>query len=324
VPSHEGTDKRRPKVRLVLLAVVIGGAFIYSAFLVQRPAAIEVLTGSGVAILLFLPLYWIQDRSYRVVQRVAHQQRSTTSTVEELSHAVEDVQEQVRETNLRIDELGPATRELIAKRRDQDAGAISRFLEAPTWESTLDMFRAARQLNAVGGSVGSKIGTSGRWLFFGTGTRPARAAGYLPALEIYPDISDREDRRPSSLLWTPDENTQAFMSRVVDGLKRVGKYPGDLQFDASAIFRELGETVKSAIGFRHEGRDIGPVYAIVNPEWALTERGIESLYGPIVISRDSIEAGVDIEPPSWIGNPATPERDKFFADALALAQRFWA
>ena len=62
----------------------------------------------------------------------------------------------------------------------------------------------------------------------------------------------------------------------------------------------------------------------MNPEWALTERGIESLYGPIVISRDSIEAGVDIEPPSWIGNPATPERDKFFADALALAQRFWA
>jgi hypothetical protein len=143
VPSHEGTDKRRPKVRLVLLAVVIGGAFIYSAFLVQRPAAIEVLTGSGVAILLFLPLYWIQDRSYRVVQRVAHQQRSTTSTVEELSHAVEDVQEQVRETNLRIDELGPATRELIAKRRDQDAGAISRFLEAPTWVQDWNLWAMA-------------------------------------------------------------------------------------------------------------------------------------------------------------------------------------
>jgi len=167
------------------------------------------------------------------VARVEQQQRSTAASVRELSGAVETVQEQVRETNLRIDELGPATLDLITQQRNDDEQVIRRFVEAPTWKSTQALFNTARNLNAVGDSIACELGSSGRWLFFGTGTRPARAQGYLPALEVMLDFSEPEMRPAASVYWTPNEDAQVFMQKLANRLKQIQKYPGDRQFDAS-------------------------------------------------------------------------------------------
>jgi len=305
-------------------AVAVGAALLWSAFLVHKPpAAVNVLAGAGVSIFLFLPLYWIQDRSYRVVARVEQQQRSTAASVRELSGAVETVQEQVRETNLRIDELGPATLDLITQQRNDDEQVIRRFVEAPTWKSTQALFNTARNLNAVGDSIACELGSSGRWLFFGTGTRPARAQGYLPALEVMLDFSEPEMRPAASVYWTPNEDAQVFMQKLANRLKQIQKYPGDRQFDASAILQELADTIKLAVQLRHEGRDIAPLYALISPDWALTERGMESLGPPATIPREQITGGQNILPPAWVAEDTTGKRTESFHRALELAKSFF-
>lgn len=197
------------------------------------------------------------------------------SAVQDLSYAVDDVQEQVRVTNMRIDDLGPATRKLISDERIEDDAIVARFMESPTWGSTQEMFTAAKRLNAVANSIACKIGTSQRWLFFVTGAVPTRTQGFAPALQVWLDFSETNERIPGSVFWVPNEDVHAFMGEVALGLKRLQKYPGDDEFDASAIFTTLGNTVRAAIDYRHDGCDIGPLFAIVNLEWALTERGLE-------------------------------------------------
>lgn len=322
--QSDNSRTKHPRLLPIIIAAIIGGSLIWCAFLINSPpAAVNVLSGAGVAIFLFLPLYWIQERSYRIVQRVEVQQQTTTSTVQDLSHAVENVQEQVRATNLRIDELGPATLKLISEQRDENDAAISRFLEAPTWRSTQAMFDMARRLNAVGASIACRIGTSQRWLFFMTGTLPAVSHRLQPTLGVSLDFSEPDDGNQRSVYWSPNDDAHVFMVKVADGLKRLQKYPGDNQFDASTIFKTLGNTVRSTINYRHEGRDIGPLFAIVNPEWALTERGLESLYETHTIPRKVIENSECVESPPWIGNNTTPERDLRYQDALELARNFF-
>lgn len=318
------TVLRKPRKSVAGAALLLGVGLISSAFAVGQTVAAGLLTEAGVAIFLFLPLYWVQERSYTVVRRVERRQEQSESTVTNLAESVEQVREEIRATNLRLDDLGPATRDLISAEREADDATIAAFEDEPTWDSTRHMFDVGRRIRAIGDSIGCQVGSSRYWLFFGTGTRPARTHGYLPSLEVFLDISQPEKRLPDSIHWSPREDASSFMKKVADGLKVAGKYPGDSQFDATRILRSLYDTVKSAVQMRHAGRHIGPVYVIPNPEWALTENGLESLYEPLVISRDDIQAEVDIEPPPWVGHAATPERDAHFTQALELARRFWS
>jgi hypothetical protein len=113
------------------------------------------------------------------------------------------------------------------------------------------------------------------------------------------------------------------MQHVADALKRVNKWPGELNFDASRVFKDLAATVNRAITFRHDGAEIGSIVAIVNQDWALTVRGLESLGKSFLITRELIKAGDAIEKPEWVGVLATPERTQWYSDAVELAGRFF-
>jgi len=298
----------------------MGGVVIASSFLLvpASQAAVPMLSGIGVAILLFLPLYWIQDRSYRAMRRVEVQQRANASSVEQLTHAVEDVQEQINATNLRLDEVGPATSQLITEQRQTDDEVVAAFMESPTWQNTNALLTSARRLKAIGASIGCRIGNSEKWLFFQNRASPARSAGFEPGLPVFLDFTQ------TTVSWHRGEEAQVFMSEVAEGLKRSGSYPRDDNFDASNILRTLGQTVGKAITFRHEGKAFGPIYAIANTDWVITELGLESLFEPRpwLIPIEAITSG-DVPQPAWVGIPATPERGVRYREALTLASRFW-
>ena len=317
--SEPFTNKpRRPRLRWGLVALALGGGVIASSFLLAPAwqAAVPVLSGIGVAVLLFLPLYWVQDRSYQAVKQVAVQQQVNAANVEQLSRAVEDVQEQIDATNLRLDEIGPATNALISDQRKADDGAVAAFLEAPSWQNTVNMLNNARRLKAVGASIGCQVGKSGRWLFFQDHASPARSSNFEPGLPVFLDFTETAES------WHRGEEVQVFMLRVADALKRLGLYPSNDGFDATQIFKTLGTTVKTALDFRHDGRDVGALYVIVNHEWIITERGMESQVEHCVISTVDIRNRTVKKPP-WVGLLATPERIGPYNEALAIAERFF-
>ena len=325
MPPPDGSGGQ-PRLWFFALAFLLGAAVIGASFRVGSgsPAA-SVLGDGGVAILLFLPLYWIQDRSYREVRQIENKQKDTAESVEALERTVQDVKEEMKAAQLRIDELGPATRELIAERRDSDNAAVAAFLATPTWETTRKMLWAATRLGAVGHSIACRLGRSDQWIFFATGLRPARAQGFLSAIEVFLDSeAPNNGRRDDSVYWTQNESPQEFMAKAAEKLKSLRKYPGDSYFDASALLRQLGETVQKALDARHRGRDIGAVYAWVNPDWVLTDRGLEAWSGDFSIPREALQAGGENLPsPPWLGNAATPERDEYYRVALGLARRLW-
>ena len=195
----ENNERKRPRILPAVLAVAVGGCLIGSAFIVGRSAAVSVLSSAGVAILLFLPLYWIQDRSYRAVRRVATQQAVAAAAVTELARNIDAVQEEVRTTNLRIDELGSETRRLIQEERQHDTDTVERFRAGPTWKTTADLFHSALRLDAIGPHIACRLGTSYVWMFFATAVRPARSINFYPTIEVYLDVPSPDGQNLDSV-----------------------------------------------------------------------------------------------------------------------------
>lgn len=81
VPGNSAAVARQARKSVVAAALALGAGLISLAFLVGQTVAAGLLTEAGVAIFLFLPLYWVQERSYRVVRSVETRQRESESVV---------------------------------------------------------------------------------------------------------------------------------------------------------------------------------------------------------------------------------------------------
>jgi hypothetical protein len=274
------------------------------------------LTSAGIAILLFLPLYWIQHRSYVAVQRVADQQGKSASRVATLDKEIQEVQEQITATNLRLDEIGVATQKRITEQRTDDDNLVNSFLAEPSWDNAAAMLDSARKLRAIQPSVVCRIGSSNRWVAFLSRT-VGEPHTLKRALQIFLDDS------AESVRWIEDEQGDVAMARVADGLKQVNAYPGDDQFDASTILETLGRTIGMAFTLRHDGSNIGRIAAIANHDWLLTDRGLESRHEEAGVTIEEIKRGHAVGP-EWVYYAATPERQQAYEDALQLAERLFS
>jgi hypothetical protein len=294
------TSESDPKLRYAVVGILVGISLIWWAFAFNQSAATDALTNGGVAIFLFLPLYWIQNRSYRAVKAVQLEQSTQSTTIQELAETVEGVQEEVARTNLRVDELGSATLGMIDEQRSADDELLDSFEANPDWRHTQEIFDRARFIGAVSDSIGVQLGASNTWLWFATGTRPARSAAFAPALEIFATAPTNHNNEHQSVMWAPATTPEQFMFEVANFLKSVGIYPGNENFDASAIFSKLASSIRKAIELRHSAAQVGKIFAFVNDDWAITEFGLECLAVQYRIPRDTLPNTPYGEPPPSI------------------------
>jgi hypothetical protein len=308
-----------------VFAIVVGAGLIIRAFELKptSSAGVDTLTDASVAIFLFLPLYWVQNRSYRAVRQVQSQQVVAKAEIKELSETVAEIQEGVRQANLRIDEIGSATLGLIDEQKDSDSLLLDEFEKSPNWKTTRAILERGKYVGAVDARVGARLGASPTWLWFGTSTRPARSAGYFPAIEVMIDAPSLNSNDHHSVLWGPPEEPHELMLKVANQLKYLGSYPGDENFDAGAVFGTVGNTIRRGIEFRHEGREIGKLFAIVNDDWAITSFGLESLGEAYRVPRDAILNVPYGEIPPPLRKSATRGTQERFNVALESALHFF-
>jgi hypothetical protein len=251
------------------LALVVGGGF-------PEGYLSGVMLEIGAAFLLLLALVWVERR---LEQRIEAVREETRASVESLSSEVNEVAERISETAARLDELSRATVDRIAEARAADTEAAQSFRENPDYGTIAHLLTRAYSLNAIAKEVSVVFSGTGLWLTFGP-------VGQLEGSPLHSIIIVRIHNNSwatsGNISWLSDESPEDFLVRLGEQLQRQNAYPGDSVFQsgASQMLDHLVRTLEIAISARTTGEHrFAPIKEVVNDQWYITERGLESPLG---------------------------------------------
>jgi hypothetical protein len=220
-------------------------------------------------------------------------------------------EEQIRATAAQIDALTAVTKQRLADHQRQRDELLDAAQHDPTQGAVLVLLREAVEIGAVD-SFGLRIvlpGTSQRLRFRPDGN------------DVFAQVEEIDGRARTSVSWHSGESAASFAGRLVSVLRDLDSYPGDGNFDPSAVLRELLETIKIGIEARSgvRGHDLGALIELPNEQWAISADGLFSLQRPYHIPAQRIIGSHENWPgymrtQAWVDIPS-------FEEAYLLARQ---
>lgn len=250
-------------VVLAVLATVAGIGMVASGWIMRGTTYLpDVLLQVGSALVMLVPLVLL---GWMIEVRLRRTEQRATSIATELT--------EVRQAVARLDDVGAATRARLEASRDYFERALAAVSERPTGRNV------ARLLDAsIGASVVADAGV--RVTIPGTELRLRLNIERGAADERLLLTIEHSDGTPiHELGWPPDVPADTVAFEVADALAVHNLYPGDDRFDASALLRQVLETVRTGINARTgpEVRLLGPLIEIPGRQWAIASDGLYSL-----------------------------------------------
>jgi hypothetical protein len=275
---------RAEKIRWgwILLCELCGAALIGTAFLVEdrwqwKGVSTDTLVNLGTAFALAGILFFFERRfTRRVIQasaRVASEIRA-------------EFQAETQTLRRRVDDLQTGLEDRLKQRASRQDEAIA-SLEDVSFETVTSALEAANRLSALAEgkvTVQAARDPDGLGLIFGWGMdRSGESEDPRPVLEIEARIEADLDRRGGRAVieveWQPGEDPTVVGERLVERLQQAGRWEGDDTLDWSLALRNLQRTLELAVSARRRDAGAwelrGPLYEVVDGEWAITEAGLE-------------------------------------------------
>jgi hypothetical protein len=258
---------------------------------------------------------------FLLIQRsLSAQIRQVDATTQSVEQQVRDVRQEVADTVSRLDDLTGETAELLQATRDTDTAIADAVEQTASFDAVAQLLRRGRELGAIS-SYGPRVAMPhGERLRFrqvyedGDESRPM-----IWVAQESPSGVDREIRA----IWSAGEGFPAVMVGLAEEMKKRNAYPGDSVFDSTGLLRRLIETVSLGIGSREHARgdmqNLGPIIEIINPEWALTEDGLEHLSKPPYALRPNQLLEDEFLRESMLQKNWIKARSNLFEDAWELA-----
>jgi hypothetical protein len=297
--KQEKAKTRRPivtdRVFLVLGAVTVSGvALIAIGWIIQGKAYVPgLLQQLGSSLMLLVPLallgFMLEGRLRRAEQ-------------------------QLRATAEQLDSLTEVTRERLAAASRQQDQMFDEAKRAPNRDTIHALLAHAARIGAIDdGGVRVRVPETGlRVRFLARGDDIAGA------------VEDADGTALGQVQWNSAETVDSFTRELAAVLRKLGKYPGDRNYDPGRIFQRLLETLQ--LGVRSAGgehpRQLGHLIEVPNEHWAISAEGLYSLDQHYDIAAERITgAHVDwqrhMRTLGWVDQAA-------FDEAYALARSLLA
>ena len=272
-----------------LLTIALGACLIVIGASAEGDYAPSVWLDLGAALALFGPLYWVQSMLERGLREVSRQERSTRSSVEQLSYELEAIRQQ---TTASLEDLRNLTLENVRRRHRTDEDAFRRFEEAPTFQRVVELLGRAQELGAVS-ERGVRVRLPATSLRLRFPLSPARRDDGRPAaLEV--GIEEEDGTLPNDangsrialrgqrpVPWPADTGADRWVASVAPQLQRLNRYPGDDEFDPAGALEQLTRLLRVAIEARTRPSSaavprLSPVIEMPSDDWVITEDGLQS------------------------------------------------
>lgn len=300
---------RRYRRRLAVLTLTGAGLAALWAARYADPDAFWATFWSNIGSTLALtPLLYYAGRT--LDRRITDVERSTSQSVDALSHQVEAVRDDVA---ARLDDLGDEARRRLNAERERDRATVKAFEEEATFDRLVELFGRARRVRAIAESgVRVSMGRSRGYLNFNviqppTIQAPRGTVGRSARIRIWATDAVGARLTPTTIDWHPTDTPIEAMVGVAEALQAANEYPGDIDFDAGAILRRVARTLELATSCRRRGSDHGlePVIEMPSDHWAITTAGLAEVGGFYRIETQHLQQ-------NWVEAPADADEDEFW------------
>ncbi|MEV4478758.1 hypothetical protein [Micromonospora coxensis] len=274
--------KQPQRLDLVVALTTFGslGALLAALAVTTEKAgewAAGVLVNLGASVLLVVPVYLLNKRLDKRIERVRVE---TKSSVQALSDRVETFEHEVER---RIDDISASVSSRLEQERSQDRAAFDTLVDAPTREVVHEALRRANALGLISGQRGPRICVSQKWQVFvrvDYDENPDYFAGFE---DITFTVESLEGGLVNAVPWHEGQQIEDVMVQLG---RSVLKAASDEDLDVKGLLGGL----RDALVVAQERPSCRPIWQLCPPQWAVTESGIAT-YGdtqPISVSPESL------------------------------------
>ncbi|MET7401005.1 hypothetical protein ABZS66_46750 [Dactylosporangium sp. NPDC005572] len=240
------------------LTTIVGAGMITAAWALSGASFLpDVLLQVGSSLVLVIPLVQI---GWMIESRLRRAEQRTASMADQLAG--------VREAVSRLDQVGTATRALIESSRESWDALLAAVTEAPTQQNVARLVERAT-------SAGLLAPSGLRVRFPGTELRLRYRLDEDLVLTL-----ERVDGSPvHQLTWSPGTAPEVIARDLAETAVVLRLYPGDTEFDASALLGDLVAAVRHGVTARHGEHPfrLGALVEIPGRQWAIAEDGLYCL-----------------------------------------------
>ncbi len=254
-----------------------------------------VLLEIGAAFLLATPLVYV-GRAFENSVQVAREESAAVAT------QLASVQEEVRETARRLEELTSATESRLDALAEEDQAAYRDFEERTSWHSVVNLLGRSAALKAIApGGVRIKVPLMRERLRFSS--EPVSTEFGDSRLAV--TVEDLAGAVMGQVDWLQSDPPAEIMKKVAEELQRLNVFPGVEAFDASRMFRQLLDTIRTSLDARRRGSalSLAPVIEIPGKQWAVTTDGLQCLEHPYYVDPEQLRTDamrVHILEKTWV------------------------
>ncbi|MFE9206172.1 hypothetical protein [Micromonospora sp. NPDC007230] len=245
------------------VVALLAALFLTSDGLGQWSAG--VLVNIGASVLLVVPVYLLNQRLDRRIERVRVE---TTSSVQELTERVETFEQEVER---RIDDVAASVSSRLQEESRQDVAAFDALVETPTRESFHEAMRRANELGLISPRRGPRVCVSEEWRIF-------VQVDYDPDPDIGRDfehimftVEDFDGAPIELILWSADLDAAEVLFRVG---RAVQAATAAAKLDVKGFLGGLRDLL--TVANSHPSRR--PILQLCPPQWAITPERLVS-YG---------------------------------------------
>jgi hypothetical protein len=245
------------------ITTMVGAGMVAAGWVLAESGYLaDVLLQVGSSLVLVIPLVQI---GWMIENRLRRAEQRTASMASELAG--------VRDAVLRLDQVGTAARELIESSRESWEAELAAAADAPTRRNIARLVDQATSagLLAVGGFRVRIPGTELRLRYVLVPTASD------PALSL---TIERVDAEPvHGLMWTGDTPVAIIARDIAEAAAALHLYPGDAEYDASALLGDLLAGIRHGVAGRHGDRPrrLGALVEVPGRQWAIAEDGLYCL-----------------------------------------------
>lgn len=261
-----GKSSRRELI-ILSAAAAVGAVLIVGGWIIQgRSYLPAVLLQVGASLVLVVPLL--------VLGRLMEARlRRTEERTKAISASLTAIGARVDETATRLDELDTLSRQDAARQLASDLQAVDNAEQQFSRGILTDLTERAISRRAIAaGGVRARVPGTEYWLRLRADT-----TGIGGPILSY-SLERRDATNAVTVTWAEGQESAAIGARLAEELTARHAYTGRDAFNASTVFRELLNTIRT--GLQHqapEARKLGPLIELPNDQWAITVEGLDSL-----------------------------------------------
>lgn len=257
----------RRELAILSAAAAVGAGLIAGGWIIQGRGYIPaVLLQVGSSLVLVVPLLFLGRLMEARLRRTEERTKAISANLTAIGARVD-------EAATRLDELDALSRQDSARQLAVDLQAVDNAEKQFSRSVLADLTERAISRRAIAtGGVRTQVPGTEYWLRLRADTTGAGG----PALSC--SLERRDATNAVTVTWAEGQASAAISARLAEELTARHAYTDQDAFNASAVFRELLNTIRT--GLQHqapEARKLAPLIELPNNQWAITVDGLDSL-----------------------------------------------